>query len=59
MGADVKAANLNGYLDETPIAEFLDNQMTGDNPLVIDYSFVTVSMSDFQSSTGYGYGMEL
>ena len=47
IGADLHASNPDGYLNEVPIAEFLDTQMGQDDSPVIDYAFTTISTEDF------------
>ena len=43
IGADMMATNSNGYINEVPIAEFLDNNMgTSDSP-VVGYAFQTIA----------------
>ena len=53
IGSDIKVASPYNYLNEKPIAEFLTNQMAGDNPTVADYSFISCSTEDFASITSY------
>jgi len=47
IGADLKASNPNGYLNEVPISEFLNSQMGADDSPVIDYSFTSIATSTF------------
>ena len=49
IGADIKAINLDGYLDEVPISEFLVNQQNADGQPVLDFAFVTTSTQNFQN----------
>jgi len=57
IGADLLATNPGKYLNEVPIAAFLDQQKTGDNPAVIDYAFTSVSTGTFAGlATGLGFG---
>lgn len=51
IGADIRVNNPKGYLNEIPIAEFLDNQMDPANgATVVDYAFVTQDLRNFQKS---------
>ena len=43
IGSDIKAQNLSGYLDEIPIAEFLDNQIAAVGQPVLDYAFASIT----------------
>jgi len=42
IGADIKAQG-NHFINEVPIKEFLDGQMTADGQPVVDYAFQTIS----------------
>ena len=47
IGADIRVKNPGSYLNEIPIADFLDSQMSGDNAPVVDYAFVTMNFHKF------------
>ena len=49
LGADIMAqgvADSGNYLNEIPIAEFLDNQKVADGNPVLDYAFVSYNLED-------------
>ena len=52
-GADIQANNPNGYLNEIPIANFLDTQVAAEGQPVVDYAFKTVRLSEFYEAAMY------
>ena len=46
IGSDL-LASAQHWLNEIPIAEFLDTQMTGDDPAIVDYAFTTIKSAKF------------